>query len=285
MAEWRLNLKLIRLKGIYLGLLVLSVGWTLNAAAQLPSDHSEEPAPAEVIGQSDLTKRPAVINPTAHAMLDQVIQALGGQAFLSFKRLTTSGRAFSIADEVTVGLVPYESAVEYPDKRHSSYGKKQPVVLINNGDKGWEIDRYGLTRQRRAELRSWQLANRYSLENLLRVRTHEPGILVQSGGADFVDHAPVRIVTMVDALQTEIKLYFHSKTLLPVRITYHTLNADSKDWDDYADVYSDYRNIQGIQTPMRITRFLNGDRVGEIYRNSAKYDENYPAGYFDEPQR
>jgi hypothetical protein len=218
-------------------------------------------------------------------MLDQIIHALGGQAFLSFKRLTTNGRAFSISDERTVGLAPFESAVEYPDKRHSSYGKKQPVILINNGDKGWEIDRYGLTRQKRAELKSWQLANRYSIENLLRVRLHEPGMLVQAGGADFVDHVPVRILTMVDALQTEIKVYFHSKTLLPVRITYRTLNPDSKDWDDHDDVYGDYRNIQGIQTPMRITRFLNGERVGEIYRNSAKYDEDYPSGYFDEPQR
>ena len=72
-----------------------------------------------------------------------MIQALGGPAFLKVKRLTTRGRIFSIRDESTSGFAPFESFVEYPDKRRFSYGKKPPVILINNGDQAWELDRYG----------------------------------------------------------------------------------------------------------------------------------------------
>jgi hypothetical protein len=267
-----------------LGLILLSLLGQAPFAAQEQPDLFKKAEPGATQNQPALSQRSPVINAKAQIMLDKAIQALGGTAFLSFKRLTTAGRAFSISDEKTAGLAPFESAVEYPDKRHTSYGKKPPVILINNGDKGWEIDRYGLMRQKRDDLRNWQLANRYSMENLFRLRIHEPGILVQEGGSDFVDQAPVRILTMVDARQTEIKVYLHSSTFLPVRITYHVQNPATKDWDDYADVYGDYQKIQGVQTPMRITRFENDDRVAEIYRNSAKYDENYPAGYFDEPQ-
>jgi len=242
------------------------------------------PIPAESQGEPDLAKQPTVISPKAQAMLDKTIQALGGAAFLSFKRLTTSGRSFSISDEKTAGFSTFESSVEYPDKRHLSYGKKPPVILINNGDKGWEVDRYGVMIQKREDLRNWQLGNRYTLENLLRVRIHEPGMLVQEGGADFVDEAPVRILILVDAQQTEIKLYLHSSTSLPVRINYHVQNPVTKDWDDHSDVYGDYQKIQGIQTPMHITRFLNDERVAEIYRNSAKYDENYSADLFASPE-
>ncbi len=224
-----------------------------------------------------------MINAKAQEILNKTIQALGGVSFLGFKSLTTTGRAFTIADEQTSGLSPFESAVEYPDKRHLSYGKKQPVVLINNGDKGWEVDRYGKITQKREELRRWQLANRYTLENLLRLRVHEPGMLVQEGGEDFVDQAPVRILSMVDAQHAEIKLYVHHSTYLPVRITYHVLNPATKEWDDHADVYGDYQKIRGIQTPMRITRSVNGERVSETYRHTAKYDESYPAGYFEPP--
>lgn len=282
--EGRSGLKFLRLGTTSLGLVLLCLFRQKPGRAQGLPDLFKPPEPAAAQNHPDLSRRPPIINPKAQVMLDKAIQALGGPAFLSFKRLTTTGRAFSISDEQTSGLAPFESAMEYPDKRHSSFGKKPPIILINNGEKGWEIDRYGLTTQKRGDLRNWQLANRYSLENLLRVRIHEPGILVQEGGSDFVDQVPVRILTLVDIRQTEIKLYLHSSTFLPVRITYHVWNPATKDWDDYADVYGDYQKIQGIQTPMHLTRFLNDDRVAEIYRRSAKYDENYPAGYFDAPQ-
>jgi hypothetical protein len=216
-------------------------------------------------------------------LLDKTIQALGGPSFLAFKRLSTTGRAFAILDEQTAGLEPFQSVVEYPDKRRFSYGKKLPVILINNGDQGWELDRYGKTTQKREELRRWKLSNRYSVENLLRVRIHEPGMLVQEGGSDFVDEAPVIIVSMIDAQHVEIKLYVHRSTFLPVRITYHAWNPVTKDWDDFADVYGDYQRFQGIQTPMRITRYVNDERVAETYRNTAKYDEDYAESNFLPP--
>ena len=231
----------------------------------------------------NLNERPPIINSKAQAILDKTIQALGGPAFLAFKSLTTTGRVFAIADDQTVGFAPFESFVEYPDKRRFSYGKKLPVVLINNGEKGWEIDRYGTISQKGEERRRWQLGNRYSMENILRVRLHEPGILVQEAGEDFVDQAAVRMVSIVDARQSQITLYVHRLTYLPVRIKYHVFNPITKEWDDYVDVFGDYKALQGIQTPMHITRFLNEDRVSEIYRNSAKYNETYPAGTFEAP--
>ena len=125
--------------------------------------------------QTEVPSRPVVIDSKSQALLDKTIQALGGASFLAFKRMTTTGRAFSIVDEQTAGLAPFESAVEYPDKRHFSYGKKQPVILINNGDKGWELDRYGKTTQKRDQLRRWQLSNRYSLRICCGCASTNPG--------------------------------------------------------------------------------------------------------------
>jgi hypothetical protein len=256
--------------------------WTILASSSLlilclPAYNAAQNPPSTA-------ERPAIINPKAQVILDKTLQALGGPSFLSFKSLSTTGRAFAIADEQTVGFAPFESFVEYPDKRRFTYGKKLPVVLINNGEKGWEIDRYGTISQKGEERRRWQLASRYSMENILRVRIHEPGILVQEAGEDFVDQAAVRLVGMVDAQQAQLTLYVHRSTYLPVRLAYHVLNPITKDWDDYVDVYGDYKAIQGIQTPMHITRFMNDERVAEIYRNTANYNESYPAGTFELPQ-
>jgi hypothetical protein len=223
---------------------------------------------------------PSRIDPKAQQVLDRVIQGLGGPAFLKVKRLTTRGHIFSIQNEATTGYAPFESAVEYPDKRRFSYGKNPPVILINNGDQAWELDRFGQTSQTPEQARRWQISNRYSLENLLRLRIHEPGILIQPGGVDFVDNVATQALEMVDAQETQLKLDLNRRTLLPVRVTYRVRNPQTGDWDDFADVYSDYKLIDGVMTPMHIARFLNDERYSETFRSSARYDDEYPSTYF-----
>jgi hypothetical protein len=226
---------------------------------------------------------PPQIDPDAQALLQSAIQALGGSAFLSFRTMSSTGRAFSIADGVTQGFVSYQSATEYPAKRRLSFGlskKSKAVTLINNGDKGWEIDRYGLIEQSPKEIRAWRLANHYGLENLLRVRVHEPDLLVQMGGEDFVDNIPARVVDLIDSRQVELKLYLSNATNLPVQVAYRILNSETRQWDEYLDVYSDYQPVQGIQTPMHLVRYLNGSRVAETFRMRVRYNDPYPPGFF-----
>jgi hypothetical protein len=235
---------------------------------------------ARLRGEQNPAQVPSRIDPQAQQVIDRVIRALGGPAFLNMKRLTTRGRIFSIREGSTSGYAPFESAVEYPDKRRFSYGKNPPVILINNGDQDWELDRYGETAQAEEQVRRWRISNRYSLENLLRLRIHEPGILIQPGGADFVDNVATQALSMVDAQGTQLKLDLNRQTILPVSIAYRVQDPKTGEWDDFADVYSDYKNIQGIITPMHIARFLNDERVSEIFRSSAHYDDEYPPTYF-----
>jgi hypothetical protein len=227
---------------------------------------------------------PSRIDPKAQQVVDRVIQALGGPAFLKVKRLTTRGQIYSIRNEATTALAPFESFTEYPDKRRFSYGKNPPVILINNGDQAWELDRFGQTTQPPEQAQRWRISNRYALENLLRLRIHEPGMLVQPGGVDFVDNVATQSLDMVDAQGTQLKLDLNRQTLLPVRITYRVRDPKTGDWTDFADVYSGYKSIQGIMTPMHIARFLNDERVSETFRNSAHYDDEYPSTYFQPVQ-
>jgi hypothetical protein len=230
--------------------------------------------------QSTPPSRPSMINPKARELLDKCVRAMGGDAFLRFRTLTTRGRTFAISDEQTSGLAPFESVVVFPDKRRFSYGKSKPVVLINDGDKQWEVDSYGVTSQTLEQVRRWKFTNYYGIENLLRLRIREPGFLAQDGGVDFVNNLPARVLDMVDSQQVQIKLFLDRNTFLPLQISYTVPNPKAEEQDEFADVYGDYRQVQGAQTPMHISRFLNGERVGEIFRNSAQYDQSYPPDYF-----
>jgi len=228
---------------------------------------------------------PPQIDPKAQALLDRTIQALGGPAFLAFKTMTTRGRFFAIQEGVTAGMAPFESAVEFPDKRHYLYGEKgkKPVTLVNDGDRNWELDKMGRTFQPPEQVRRWKLSMRYGLENLLRLRIHEPGVLIQAGGTDFVDNVPTLALDIFEAGGAQIKLLLHRQTYLPIRISYRVQDPKTLEWDEYFDVYGDYQRFQGVNTPLHISRFVNGERVSETIRNTAQYDEVYPEGYFGPP--
>ena len=256
-------------------ILFWSLLWTKGSPMLLEAMQDASPA----------SSPPSRVDPKAQALLDQTIQALGGQAFLNFKTLTTSGRSFSITDEKATGFVTFDSQVAYPDKRRFAYGlgKKKPIVLINNGDAAWEVDRMGLTHQTPEQVRRWKTTNTYSLENLLRLRIREPGVLVQDAGSDFIENLATRVLDIHFANQVDVKVYLNKANSLPISITYRVQDPKTLEWDEYADIYGDYRSFQGIQTPMHITRFYNEERVSETFRSTAKYDEVLPVSLFQPP--
>ncbi len=255
-----------------------------GAASKVRAQSSDSTtAPAST--SASPSARPVRIEAKAQALLDRLIQALGGQAFLNSKSLTTQGRLFSISS-AGEGFVYFDSQTQFPDKRRLTYGlskKTKPIVIINNGDLGWEIDRMGMVHLDSEDIRQWKFSNRYALENLLRLRIHEPGALVQSAGVDFVNNLPVDILDVVDATQTQIKICLEHATGLPVEVRYRKWDAEINDWDEYADDYADFRTFQGINTAMHIARSRNGRRFSELYRGSAVYNESYPQKIFEDP--
>ncbi len=234
--------------------------------------------------QSSNPPIPTTITPKAQDLLNQTIQALGGQAFLHWKTLSTKGRVFMIQQGQTAGFAPYQSTIEPPDKRRFRYGSGHPVTLINNGDQGWQIDQYGMVHQKLSDIRQWKLANRYSLDNILRYLVHESGLLAQDAGVDFVNNQPVRVLEILDSRQAKIKIYLDQDTGLPIQVSYHVVDPGTQQPTDYTDVDSDYQRVQGIQTPMHLTRYKDGDRIEEVFRSKADYDASHPADFFKPAQ-
>ena len=273
------------------GLLILAACVVLAAAVPggLPA---QQPAPAKPAGH---------IDPQARQLLDRIIQSLGGQAFLNAKSMTSTGRVYFFQDGRTAGLEPFQSWFVYPDKRRFAIAKNKKnisfdvnsglgnvtyegdskqIILINNGEKGWELDQYGVIPQPDQQVKGWMIANRFSLENLLRIRINEPGVLVQLGNVDFVDNFPTQGIEITEAGGITIRLDVNRQNYLPTRISYRVRNPKDNDWDEYSDTYADYKTFDGIQVPMHITRYLFGDRIGEQFRNAAKFNQEYPPNYF-----
>ena len=234
--------------------------------------------------QTPSTALPSRISPKALELLNHAIEALGGPAFLDYKSLATSGRVFGFSNGQMAGVEPFKSTSVPPDKRRFTYGKSKPVTLINNGQEALELDQYGLTHQLPDQVGEWKIANRYSLDHLFRSIIKESGVLVLDHGVDFVANQPAYVIEIIDARDVHVQVYLRKSSYLPLRVTYRVPNSSIQDWDEYTDDYNDYQRFDGIMTPMNIAREKNGERVGAVYRNKARYNVDVPANYF-QPSR
>ena len=63
------------------------------------------------------------------------------------------------------------------------------------------------------------------------------------------------------------------------------INPDPKykDKDTYAEIYSEYRPVQGIQTPHVITRMKNDEMVAQRFLTKVVYNQGFPDSLFVPP--
>ena len=51
--------------------------------------------------------------------------------------------------------------------------------------------------------------------------------------------------------------------------------------DEESEVFSNYRLIQGIQTPLSTVRNLNGEMSNQRFMTTVTYNNNFPATMFE----
>ena len=245
-----------------LGIVILASAAPRGAAAQ------ESPLPDK-------------ISPAARQVIDQMIEKLGGENFRRIRTLTTSGRFYFLGDGGTAGMLPFKSKDAPPDKRRFSYGKKKPIILINNGKHAWRLDRLGRGRQSEEESRAWRLRTRYGLYHLLTRVINEPDILMVDAGSDFVDNVSVYVVEIIDAQQVRVKIYVDKNRLLPVRIVYRLQHPRTRRWEENALTYGNFKMQNGVLAPQRETRWRNGRRYAELFYHQILFNLPIPERDFD----
>jgi hypothetical protein len=70
-------------------------------------------------------------------------------------------------------------------------------------------------------------------------------------------------------------------THLPLQRAFEWRNDQFKDHDVDEESYTDYQPFDGIQTPMNITRYRNGDMVSQTFLTKVRYNEPLDPKMFD----
>jgi hypothetical protein len=243
-----------------------------QAAPQAPSQATNSaPVPA---GQENANK--------AKAVLDQGIQALGGQAYLTIRDREQQGKTYGFHHGRASGPgYPFWSFFEFPDKERVELTKERDIAELYVGNKGYEITYKGPRLIEKKDLEDYLRRRRFSLDTVLRTWVNDPGVvLLYEGFAIAAQHSSQR-VTLINAQDESVTLYFDNDTHLPVKKSFTWRDPLDRQKNLEEEVYENYRQVSGVMAPYNVTRYFNEDMASQRFLNSVTVNQGPDSAMFD----
>jgi outer membrane lipoprotein-sorting protein len=231
--------------------------------------------------QNPETLMPEASAAKAKQILQELINALGGAAYLEIKESDCEGRLarFGHNGELT-GYTNFKVYWHYPDKNRTDYSKKGVIINLYNGDKGWTLDRGGVTELPAPEVADFQEQAKRDINNLLRLRLKEPGMTFRFGGTDIVDLKTVDWVEIVDSEQRNFRLAVDRSSHLLVRSIVTIQDETRQDRSVVTNIYTNFQLMEGAYTPLQITSDRDGHRINQVFFTFCKYNPGFPGDFF-----
>jgi hypothetical protein len=218
----------------------------------------------------------------AKALIDQAIQALGGQAYLTIRDRELSGRLFGFHHGQSTGNgTEFWSFSEFPDKERIELTKQRDIAELYIGTKGYEITYKGPRPSEPKDLDDYMRRRRFSLETILRTWVPDPSVaMLYEGNANAAQHPSLR-VTLINANNEAVTLDFDVDTHLPVRKSFEWRDPVDRQKNLEEEIYDNYRLVQGVMTPFNVTGYFNGDMSRSRYIFTAAYNSGVDQAMFD----
>jgi len=271
--------------------LLLAAATLLAAPQRLRAQASDLPsaAPASATtGQSDTDR--------GRQLIDQMIAALGGQAWLNRATIQMDGRTSSffhgqpnpyITEYHEVRRLPASGQPEavrvgfLTERGMILPGKKIDVVQIWTKGKGYEVIYKGQTDLPKEQVEDYYRRSAHSIETVVQDWLNAPGVMIVAEGTLMVERRLADRVSVLTANNDAVTLDLDAATHLPVRRTFRWRNTQFNDYDEEAESYDDYHTIQGLPTPMTVTRYHNGEMSNQRYLTKVVYNLPMDASLFD----
>ena len=218
----------------------------------------------------------------AKAILDQAIEALGGQAYLNAQDMTQEGRSYSFhhGEPNSLGTLFWRFR-KFPDKDRIELTKKRDVIEIYSGDKGYEITFRGVRNLEDKELDPYLRRRHFALDAVLRQWLNEPGVALFYEGQTVAAQKQTDQVTVMNAKNEAVTLYLDSSTHLPVKKSFTWRDPVDKQRNVEEEIFDNYRLAQNVMTPYDTTRFFNGEMAAQFFLTSASFNQRLSDALFD----
>jgi hypothetical protein len=231
-------------------------------------------------------------------LIDQMIAALGGDAWLNRTTMQAIGRTATFFQGNPNPGVDYANdlrrfpASGLPDALRQNFlgdrgmilpGKVVDVIHIWIDGTGYEITYKGKTTLPQKQIDEFYRHRAHSLETVTHEWIHAPGVMVLAEGTTMVERRLADKVSVLTANNDAVTFEIDSTTHLPLRSSYQWRNPQFNDYDEEAETYDDYHTIQGIPTALTLTLYHNGDITSQRYLTKVVYNAPLAPDVFSPP--
>lgn len=209
----------------------------------------------------------------AYDVLNQMLRALGGDAWLNIETMTSEGRAYSFYHGRPNSMsIQFWRFWEWPDKERVELTKQRDVIELYNGDKAYEITYKGTATQDPKDIDIYVRRRNHSLEYVVRKWLATQGTMILYSGTAMVERNLADQVTVLNADNDSVTISVDGTTRLPVKVTYSWRDPVDRQFDEGATVFSNYKLMQGVQTPFSVVHYINGDMSSQRFITAVNYN-------------
>lgn len=217
-------------------------------------------------------------------VVNEALEALGGDKFLAMEDRIEEGRAYSFYRSRMTGLsrakiytryLKSATGDEIGQRERQVFGKDETYYLLFLEDKAFSVTYRGAAPLPDERFHRYSNSTRNNILYVLHNRLKEPGLIFESRGSDIWQNTPVEIVDITDTNNNVITVYFHHISKLPVRETWTVRNSTTKEKDDYATIFTKFREVgDGVMWPFNILTERNGEKIFEMFSESVVINKN-----------
>jgi len=195
----------------------------------------------------------------ARVVLDAMVQALGGQAWLNVKNQMRQGNvAAFFHGEPSGGATEYWECHAWPDHDRIEYSRHRDEEQVDDF-------------LRRRE---------HSIETVVRLWPNDPHTILIYEGQRLVERHLADQVTLISGANEAVTILTDAETHLPLRRSFEWRDPVYKDQNLDAEEYDNYHTIDGLPTAFTITRYKNGDITRQYFLVHVTYNEDLPADFW-----
>lgn len=202
--------------------------------------------------------------------VDQMIEALGGQAFLDVKDIHVTGRFFGFSRGELNATDVFADYIKFPDMERTEFGtQKNKSITINRGKEGQKVEgKKDPEQQSAGEGEEFLKGFKTSLDYVLRFAVKDRQTTIQSLPTEIIDFKRTDVVELRDAAKNRIRFYIDRDTHLPVKMQVRRSDESKLREEQYAN----WHKFQGVMTPLFVSRYTDGLKTMEIRGDNVVYD-------------
>ena len=235
----------------------------------------------------------------ARQVLDQLISAMGGQAYLQTRETECTGRLAQFEHNGDLsGYTNFRDYWHLPDKNRTEYEVKGAkggilgvligsipfkggtIIELYNGDEGWTMDKGGVSEQPVTNVTDFKEQTKRDMDNVLRFRLKEEGMLFRYGGQDLIDMKPVEWVELVDRDERTFRLAVLQSSHLLARSIVITRDETTRERTEEVTAYGNYHMQGQVMAPLQVERRRDGRRLFQAFFDSCSFDHNFAPDFF-----